>query len=303
MGIDTGQNGSFNTFLGWDAGTTNQGAFNVFIGPASGWMSPGGENNIGIGYQAGLTTNGNGNIMIGGGAGGQVTTASNNTLVGNNAGAWVSTGSGNTYIGNGAGSGETSHTGSNNIFINSAGTSYDVGTIRIGDGRYQTSAYVAGVYHATVLNNALPVYVDSSGELGTMTSSLRYKEQVRDMGDGTNALMKLRPVTFFYKPDYAHGDRTLQYGLIAEEVAKVYPELVAYDNDGQPYSVRYQYIATMLLNEVQKQYRRAAAQAEQIEAQRQEIEDLKQQMQLQNTTLQERLSRLESLVRVEVAEK
>jgi len=97
--------------------------------------------------------------------------------------------------------------------------------------------------------------------------------------------MKLRPVTFLYKPEYDEGDRTLQYGLIAEEVAKVYPELVAYDNDGRPYTVRYQYIATMLLNEVQKQYHRAEAAAKVVQTQQQKIEELEQ-----------RLSRLESLI-------
>ena len=91
-------------------------------------------------------------------------------------------------------------------------------------------------------------------------------------------------------------------------MAKVYPELVAYDKDGQPYTVRYQYIATMLLNEVQKQYHRAEAQAEVIKAQQEEIDGLKQQLQvqnatlqLQNATLQERLSRLEALAQVERA--
>lgn len=121
------------------------------------------------------------------------------------------------------------------------------------------------------------------------------------MGDSTNALMKLRPVTFLYKPEYDKGERTLQYGLIAEEVAKVYPELVANDKDGKPYTVRYQYLTTMLLNEVQKQYRRAEGQADVIKAQQQEIEGLRQQLQVQNAALQERLSRLESLARVEVA--
>jgi hypothetical protein len=145
------------------------------------------------------------------------------------------------------------------------------------------------------------VYVNGQGQLGTTTSSLRFKEQVRDMGDSTNDLMKLRPVTFFYKPEYANGEHTLEYGLIAEEVAKVYPELVAYDKDGQPYTVRYQYIATMLLNEVQKQNHRAEAQADLIKAQQQEIDDLKQQLQVQNATLQERLSRLEALTNVERA--
>jgi hypothetical protein len=112
----------------------------------------------------------------------------------------------------------------------------------------------------------------------------------------------IRPVTFLYKPEYSKGDRTLQYGLIAEEVAEVYPKLVAYDKDGQPYTVRYQYLAPMLLNEVQKQYRRAEQQSEivtaqqaQIIAQQHEIEGLRQQLQLQNASLQERLSRLEKL--------
>jgi len=104
--------------------------------------------------------------------------------------------------------------------------------------------------------------------------------------------MKLRPVSFLYKPEYAKGDRTLQYGLIAEEVAKVYPELVAYDNDGQPYTVRYQYLSTMLLNEVQKQYRRAEAQAEVIKTQEQKIDS--QQSQIEE--MQQRLSRLETLM-------
>jgi hypothetical protein len=112
------------------------------------------------------------------------------------------------------------------------------------------------------------------------------------MGDRTSALMKLRPVTFLYKPEYANGDRTQQYGLIAEEVAKVYPDLVAYDNDGQPYTVRYQYITTMLLNEVQKQYHRAEAEAKVITTQEQKINDLEQ-----------RLSRLESLIPQTVAQK
>ena len=101
------------------------------------------------------------------------------------------------------------------------------------------------------------------------------------MGDSTSALMKLRPVTFLYKPEYDKGERTLQYGLIAEEVAKVYPELVAYDNDGQPYTVRYQYLSTMLLNEVQKQYRRAEAEAKVITVQQDEIEAQHQQMEAQ----------------------
>ena len=127
----------------------------------------------------------------------------------------------------------------------------------------QTATYVVGIYGVNA--GGIPVQINANGQLGAPTSSLRFKEQVHDMGDSTEALMKLRPVTFLYKPEYADGERTLQYGLIAEEVAKVYPELVAYDKDGQPYTVRYQYLNTMLLNEVQKQYRRAEAQDQRIE--------------------------------------
>jgi hypothetical protein len=110
-------------------------------------------------------------------------------------------------------------------------------------------------------------------------------------------------VTFFYKPQYEHGSHQLQYGLIAEEVAKVYPDMVAYDKDGQPYTVKYQYLAPMLLNEVQKQHTVVLAQQDQLQtqlqqisAQRQEIDGLKLQLQQQNASLQERLTKLESYV-------
>jgi hypothetical protein len=119
------------------------------------------------------------------------------------------------------------------------------------------------------------------------------------MGDSSSALMKLRPVTFLYKPEFDKGQRTLQYGLIAEEVAAVYPDLVAYEPDGKPYTVKYQYLATMLLNEAQKQYRRAEAEAKVITQQEDKIEAQQQRMdslQKQNEDFQQRLSRLEALV-------
>src|SRR5581483_1599126 len=111
-------------------------------------------------------------------------------------------------------------------------------TIRIGGG--QTSTYIAGIYGVTS-GSGVPVYINSNGQLGTQTSSRKYKEDIRDMGDLTNRLMKLRPVTFYYKHEYDNGPRTLQFGLIAEEVAKVDPDLVAYNPDGTVYTVRYQF--------------------------------------------------------------
>ncbi len=123
------------------------------------------------------------------------------------------------------------------------------------------------------------------------------------MGDTSSKLLQLRPVTFFYKPEYDGTHHQLQYGLIAEEVAKVYPEMVADDKNGQPYTVSYQLLAPMLLNEFQKQHALVAAQQielqtqlQWISAQRQEIDGLKLQLQQQNVSLQERLSKLESSV-------
>ena len=157
----------------------------------------------------------------------------------------------------------------------------------------------AGVHSRTV-TGGVQVYVDASGHLGVLTSSTRFKEQIRDMGDGSAALMKLRPVTYFYKPQYDDGIRTLQYGLIAEEVARVYPELVEYETDGKPYTVKYQYLATMLLNEVQKQYHRAEAEAvviaqqeNRLDAQQQQIESLQKRLQMLSDEFQQRLLRLE----------
>jgi len=100
--------------------------------------------------------------------------------------------------------------------------------------------------------------------LTTTTSSLRFKEQVADMGDSSDKLLQLRPVTFLYKPEYDDGSHALQYGLIAEEVAKLYPEMVAYDKDGQPSGIKYQSLVPMLLNELQKQAEQNRQQTEQI---------------------------------------
>ena len=97
------------------------------------------------------------------------------------------------------------------------------------------------------------MYVSANGQLGIAPASARFKEEITDMGDSSSKLLDLRPVNFFYKPEYDDGSHLLQYGLIAEEVAKVYPEMVAYGNDGQVLTVKYQLLAPMLLNEVQKQ--------------------------------------------------
>jgi len=148
-------------------------------------------------------------------------------------------------------------TGSNNIYIGSYVvplTGDEANTIRIGNDE-QSRTFIRCIYGIVVSGDA--VYVDSDGQLGTLSSSRRFKEDIQDMGDATSDLMQLRPVTFHYKPEYADGQRTLQYGLIAEEVAEIYPELVQYDpKSGEPRTVSYHLMNAMLLNEVQGQQRR-----------------------------------------------
>jgi hypothetical protein len=97
------------------------------------------------------------------------------------------------------------------------------------------------------------VVIDSNGQLGTVSSSRRFKEDIQDMGDASSGLLRLRPVTFRYTRAFDDGLKPVQYGLIAEEVAEVYPDLVAHSADGQIETVKYQVLDSMLLNEVQKQ--------------------------------------------------
>ncbi len=281
-----------NTFIGAFAGTINStGQANTFVGTSAGALSREGMNNTFVGVSAGREELGNFNTMIGGGAGLITANGDGNTFLGFDAGRNTMEGSYDTYIGAGVAPSDESF------------------TIRIGTaGGSETQTFIGGIFNSSVGGTGIPVYVTNSGQLGTTVSSLRFKEQVRDMGDASSGLLKLRPVTFFYKAEYDKGPRILQYGLIAEEVADVYPGLVAYDSEGKPYSVRYQYLTSMLLNEVQKQYRRAEEQntilekqRQQIAEQRQQIGQLKQQLQMQNASVQQRLSRLEDLLRLELA--
>ena len=146
---------------------------------------------------------------------------------------------------------------SNNIDIGSEGSGSDNNpTIRIGTPGTQTAFYAAGIRGTrTGAKNAVEVMIDSNGQLGTVNSSIRFKEDVRDMAAASDGLMRLRPVTYRYKQAYADGSKPIDYGLIAEEVAEVYPDLVVTDADGQIQTVQYQKLTPMLLNEVQKERR------------------------------------------------
>ena len=285
--------GAQDLFVGLSAGNANTtGGYNTFAGDQAGYRNTTGSYNTFYGVSAGYeNTTTNYNTFYGWWAGYNNRTGSSNTYAGYEAGVNTYDGSYNTFYG--AYSGNHLSVGSNNIYIANFGANYESNTIRIGGDEGvlhgpQTATYIVGIYGSTS-SSGIPVYINSDGKLGTLTSSLRFKEQIRDMGGSSSALMKLRPVTFLYKPEYDKGQRTLQYGLIAEEVSEVYPDLVAYEPDGKPYTVKYQYLASMLLNELQKQHAVVAAQQERIKS-------LQEELQQQREEFQERLSRLEKLI-------
>ena len=136
----------------------------------------------------------------------------------------------------------------NNIEIGSMGDIFDNNTIRIGD--VQTKTFIAGISGAAVAGS--PVVVDANGQLGTATSSARFKKDIKPMDKASEAILALKPVSFQYRSD---PKGTRQFGLIAEEVAKVNPDLVTRDRNGEIYSVRYEAVNAMLLNEFLKEHK------------------------------------------------
>jgi hypothetical protein len=256
-----GQNttGSGNTATGWYALYFNvSGSNNTATGIAALEGNGAGTGNTATGVGA-LANNGKGETNTATGLHALYNNAGNdNTAVGAYALQDSGTGSGNIGIGVEAGFYIT--TGSNNIEIGNQGATADADTIRIGTEGTQTATYIAGIFNTTVTGGCT-VVAASTGQLGCVTSSARYKRDVRDMGDSSDKLMKLRPVTFLYKADETGAQ---QYGLIAEEVEKVYPELVIHDADGKVATVAYHMLPAMLLNEVQKLARQLDQKDEQI---------------------------------------
>jgi hypothetical protein len=177
----------------------------------------------------------------------------------------------NTAIGLTAGLNVT--TGSNNIHIQNPGDAADTARIRIGTSGTHTSTFIAGIQGVTTgVNDAVAVLIDSAGQLGTANSSRRVKTDIHDLGDQSRALHQLRPVSFRYRSHPPDGP--LEYGLIAEEVAEIYPELVVRDKDGQPAGVKYQVLPALLLNELQRQQREIA----ELRVKVQEIDELRAQV-------------------------
>jgi trimeric autotransporter adhesin len=156
-------------------------------------------------------------------------------------------------LGQGAGSRLT--TGDSNIDIGAFGFPGESATIRIGEG--QTKTFIDGIRGATIGGTAIPVLIDGNGQLGTLSSARRFKKEIQPMDNTSEAILALKPVTFHYKSD---NTNTPQFGLIAEEVAEVNPDLVVRDENGDIYTVRYDAVNAMLLNEFLKAHRKAQQQ-------------------------------------------
>src|SRR5262249_39710785 len=176
-------------------------------------------------------------------------TGGSNTAVGSKALLRNSTGSSNIGLGVSAGANLT--TGSNNIDIGNFGVAAESNTIRVG--QVQTRTFVKGISGVVVAGAS--VVVNAVGQLGVTASSMRFKDRINPMNEASEAILALKPVTFRYKQEL-DPDGIPQFGLIAEEVEKVNPDLVARDEQGKLYTVRYEAVNAMLLNEFLKAHRK-----------------------------------------------
>ena len=257
--------GSYNTALGQGALQNNTtGLNNTATGLALNSNTTGSDNTATGAAALFRNTTGSDNAAFGGGALNNNTTGTENTALGSGALNLNTTGTNNIAIGSGAAIGVSPGNG-NNIHIASQGFASDFGVIRIGSA-FQTSFFASAVRGVTTgKNDAVPVLIDSNGQLGTVSSSQRFKEDIQDMGDVSRALLRLHPVTFRYRKPFNDGSKPIQYGLIAEEVAEVFPDLVAGSADGRIETVKYQMLDALLLNEVQRQETEIRALKERIE--------------------------------------
>ena len=218
---------SFNTAMGFDTLFSNiTGEFNAAYGFAALDFNTVGNNNTAIGASA-LQSN---------------TEGDNNTAIGGNALDQNISGNSNTVIGRGAGANIVT---ADNVICIGAGLNGD---------DVSNSCFINNIFTATS-TNGIGVLVNGNGKLGTTTSSRRFKEAIKPMDESSEALFALRPVRFRYKKDIDPAGIS-QLGLVAEDVEKVNPDLVVRDKEGKPYSVRYDQVNAMLLNEFLKEHRK-----------------------------------------------
>jgi Chaperone of endosialidase len=280
--------GGFNTANGVDALNSNTtGSENTANGAAALSGNTTGNNNTATGEGALLANKtGSNNTATGLSALESNTAGSKNTADGVEA-LVINTGNSNTASGYfalinnttgsnniafGANAGFNLTTGSNNIDIGNIGVAGESAKVRIGTVGTQKAVFIAGIHGVTVASG-LDVVVGTNGQLGTITSSARFKEAIKPMDKASEAILALKPVTFHYKKEL-DPDGVPQFGLVAEQVEKVSPDLVARDADGKVYTVRYEAVNAMLLNEFLKEHRKVEEQGATIAEMKKQIEAL-----------------------------
>ena len=274
--LDSNTSGGSNIANGVNALFSNTtGSVNTANGRDALYSNTTGNFNTADGYLTlNLNTTGPANTAVGVAALEFNTTGPNNTAIGNQALLNNTTGGYNIGVGDFAGSNLT--TGDRNIDIGNLGVAGESLTIRIGGAiapfSAQTRTFIAGIRGVTTGNaDAVAVVIDSAGQLGTVSSSKRFKKDIKPMDRSSDVVLALKPVTFHYKND---NTDTPQFGLIAEDVAKVNPALVVHDADGQIYTVRYEAVNAMLLNEFLKEHKKVEDQGAIIAKQQKQIEAL-----------------------------
>jgi hypothetical protein len=247
-------NGDNNTATGFQALFSNTtGPLNTADGSSALYGNTTGLGNTATGFSAlGNNTTANSNTAHGAFALAFNTTGNNNTANGYSALFNNTIGSSNIALGYQAGVNLT--TGSNNIDIGNGGVANESKTIRIGTRGTQRNTFIAGINGVTVANG-VGVIIDTNSHLGTVVCSERFKDEIKPMAKASEAILSFEPVTFRYKHDL-DPKGIPQFGLVAEQVEKVNPDLVARDDKGKPYSVRYEAVNAMLLNEFLKEHRK-----------------------------------------------
>ena len=275
-----------NTALGFEALFSNaKGNNNTAVGWSALQHNTKGLANTAIGSQAMQTnTTGDANAAFG------VFTLFNNSTGFRNTAIGVESlkkVNGFDNIGLGYEAGMNISTGSFTICIGNPGVTNDTNMIRIGTAGVHTATFIAGISGVTV-PNGVGVIIDNTGKLGTIVSSARYKEGIKPMDKASEAILSLQPVTFRYKQEL-DPDGIPQFGLVAEQVEKVNPDLVARDEEGKPYTVRYEAVNAMLLNEFLKEHRK-------VEQQQATITQLKFTVANQESAIAEQRENMEVLV-------
>ena len=277
--LQSNSTGGQNTAVGTQSLFLNSsGASNTALGCVALWANTSGGFNTATGFNTleGNTTGSN-NTADGSAALFNNVTGANNTATGASALAGNATGNDNTACGYlallsnvigsfniavGSGAASNLTRGSNNIDIGNAGVAVESGTIRVGSRTEQSNTYIAGISGVTVAEG-VGVVIDTDGHLGTIVSSQRFKDSIKPMDHASEAILSLKPVTFRYKKEL-DPKAIPRFGLVAEDVAKVDPDLVARDKEGNPYTVRYEAVNAMLLNEFLKEHRTVEEQAAKI---------------------------------------